>query len=64
MNHQNFGFVEFASELDADYATKIMNMVKLYNKPIRVNKVSAPWLTRHSTSLNSMIYTLFVGLCR
>ncbi len=38
-NHQGYGFVEFMSEEDADYAIKIMNMIKLYGKPIRVNKV-------------------------
>jgi splicing factor 3B subunit 4 len=37
-DHQAFGFVEFQLEQDADYAIKIMNMVKLYGKPIRVNK--------------------------
>jgi splicing factor 3B subunit 4 len=31
--------VEFLTEEDADYAIKIMNMIKLYGKPIRVNKV-------------------------
>ncbi|KAJ1908703.1 Spliceosome-associated protein 49 [Tieghemiomyces parasiticus] len=36
--HQGYGFCEFVSEEDADYATKIMNMIKLYGKPIRVNK--------------------------
>ncbi len=40
-NHQGYGFVEFMSEEDADYAIKIMNMIKLYGKPIRVNKASA-----------------------
>lgn len=39
--HQSYGFVEFVSEEDADYAIKIMNMIKLYGKPIRVNKASA-----------------------
>lgn len=39
--HQGYGFVEFLSEDDADYAIKIMNMIKLYGKPIRVNKASA-----------------------
>ena len=29
------------AEEDADYAIKIMNMIKLYGKPIRVNKASA-----------------------
>ena len=37
--HQGYGFIEFMSEEDADYAIKIMNMIKLYGKPIRVNKV-------------------------
>ena len=37
--HQGYGFVEFMSEEDADYAIKVMNMIKLYGKPIRVNKV-------------------------
>lgn len=39
--HQGYGFVEFLSEDDADYGIKIMNMIKLYGKPIRVNKASA-----------------------
>jgi splicing factor 3B subunit 4 len=39
--HQGYGFVEFQSEEDADYAAKIMNQVRLYGKPIRVNKASA-----------------------
>jgi splicing factor 3B subunit 4 len=39
-NHQGYGFIEFMSEEDADYAIKIMNMIKLYGKPIRVNKVN------------------------
>ncbi|KAL0248955.1 hypothetical protein GEMRC1_004189 [Eukaryota sp. GEM-RC1] len=37
-SHQGFGFVEFRSEEDADYAIRIMNMIRLFNKPIRVNK--------------------------
>ncbi|XP_064460556.1 splicing factor 3B subunit 4-like [Ornithodoros turicata] len=40
-SHQGYGFVEFLGEEDADYAIKIMNMIKLYGKPIRVNKASA-----------------------
>jgi len=39
--HQGFGFVEFQSEEDAEYAAKIMNQVRLWGKPIRVNKASA-----------------------
>ncbi|CAJ0844834.1 17691_t:CDS:2 [Entrophospora sp. SA101] len=37
--HQGYGFCEYMSEDDADYAIKIMNQIKLYGKPIRVNKV-------------------------
>lgn len=39
--HQGFGFVEFVSEEDADYAAKIMNGIRVWTKPIRVNKASA-----------------------
>lgn len=38
-SHQGYGFVEFISEEDAEYAARIMNQVRLYGKPIRVNKV-------------------------
>lgn len=39
--HQGFGFVEFHTENEADYAPKIMNNVALYGSRIRVNKASA-----------------------
>jgi RNA recognition motif-containing protein len=42
--HQGYGFVEFMGEEDADYSIKIMNMIKLYGKPIRVNKVCVLFL--------------------
>jgi len=32
--------LEFRAEEDADYAMKIMNMIKVYGKPIKVNKAS------------------------
>ena len=35
-DHQGYGFVEFKSPEDAVYAIKILNMVKLFGKPIRV----------------------------
>eukprot|EP00953_Heterococcus_sp_UTEX-ZZ885_P001984 1588-Heterococcus_DN1.PRE.1 len=38
--HQGYGFVEFRSEEDAEYAIKVLNMVKLFGKPLRVNKAS------------------------
>jgi splicing factor 3B subunit 4 len=36
--HQGFAFIEYKSTDDADYAIKILNMVRLYGKPIRINK--------------------------
>ena len=39
MAHQGFGFCEFLTEEDAEYACKTMNQIKLWGKPIRVNKV-------------------------
>ncbi|PFH35320.1 RNA recognition motif-containing protein [Besnoitia besnoiti] len=39
-NHQGYGFVEFTNEVDAEYALKLMNMVKLYGKPLRLNKAA------------------------
>ncbi|KAL7000485.1 hypothetical protein U1Q18_001637 [Sarracenia purpurea var. burkii] len=38
--HQGYGFEEFRSEEDADYAIKVLSMIKLHGKPIRVNKAS------------------------
>ncbi|EGF77850.1 hypothetical protein BATDEDRAFT_33617 [Batrachochytrium dendrobatidis JAM81] len=39
--HQGYGFVEFMTEQDAEYASKVMNMVRLYGKPLRVNKATS-----------------------
>lgn len=39
--HNGFGFIELASEGDADYAAKVLNGVKLFGKSIRVNRASA-----------------------
>lgn len=38
--HQGYGFVEFQSEIDAEYASKVMNMVKVFGKALRINKAS------------------------
>lgn len=35
-----YGFVEYRSEDDAEYAIKTLNMIKLHGKPIKVNKAS------------------------
>src|SRR6267154_3762059 len=60
MAHQGFGFCEFLTEEDAEYACKIMNQIKLWGKPIRVNKVSATGLslsldTGHWIRSNSIV---------
>jgi splicing factor 3B subunit 4 len=39
--HQGYGFVEFRGEEDAEYAVKVMNMIKLFGKPLKVSKTSA-----------------------
>jgi splicing factor 3B subunit 4 len=39
--HSGFGFVEFQTELDAEYASKVMAGVKLHNKAIRINRANS-----------------------
>lgn len=38
--HKEFGFVEYASSGDAEYAHKVLNMVKLFGQPLKVNRSS------------------------
>jgi len=38
--HSGYAFVEFASEQDADYAMKIMNMVRVFGKSLKINKAA------------------------
>jgi RNA recognition motif-containing protein len=61
MAHQGYGFCEFLTEEDAEYACKIMNQIKLWGKPIRVNKVSLSHhiLSRHL--LSSILLSLCLG---
>ena len=49
MAHQGYGFCEFLTEEDAEYACKIMNQIKLWGKPIRVNQVRLFAILRRST---------------
>lgn len=39
--HYGYGFVELQSESDAEYASKILHGVKMYGRPLRVNKASS-----------------------
>jgi splicing factor 3B subunit 4 len=36
--HQGYAFIEYRSPVDAEYAIRILNMVKVFGKAIRVNK--------------------------
>jgi splicing factor 3B subunit 4 len=54
--HQGFGFVEFNSAEDADYAIKILKMVRVYGKPLRVNIASS-----ESNSQRCIGANLFIG---
>ncbi|KAA6386800.1 MAG: putative Splicing factor 3B subunit 4 [Streblomastix strix] len=38
--HKGNAFIEFKSEDDAEYALRVMNMVKLYDRPIKVDKTT------------------------
>lgn len=38
--HQGYGFIEFQSEEDAEYAAKVMGGVRLFGKPLRINRSS------------------------
>lgn len=58
-SHQGYGFVEFISEEDAEYAARIMNQVRLYGKPIRVNKVRL--LSLYTISLHRINQKLMNG---
>jgi splicing factor 3B subunit 4 len=40
---REFGFVDFRSEADAEYALKVMNMVSLFGKPLRVRRAERSW---------------------
>ena len=61
--HQGYGFVEFMGEEDADYAIKIMNMIKLYGKPIRVNKVGCCLCDYVIKATDMMKYCKFMANC-
>ena len=39
--HQGYGFVEFDTPASADYAARCLNGVRIFGKPVRVNKASA-----------------------
>jgi splicing factor 3B subunit 4 len=40
-SHYGYGFVELGSEVDAEYASKVLNGIKIFGKAIRVNRASS-----------------------
>ena len=60
MAHQGYGFCEFLTEEDAEYACKIMNQIKLWGKPIRVNKVRATILLSRPCFNNRVLSSGFL----
>ena len=40
-NHQGYGFVEYRTTVDADYAAQVLNGIRLYNKHLRINKATS-----------------------
>ncbi|WBW71291.1 U2 snRNP-associated RNA-binding protein Sap49 [Schizosaccharomyces osmophilus] len=55
-SHNGFGFCEFVNEQDAEYACQIFNQIKIYGKPLRVNKSSQDRNTGSLVGAN-----LFIG---
>lgn len=53
--HMGYGFVEYRSEEDAEYAIKVMNMIKLFGRPLRINKSSTD---KQTTDIGA---NLFIG---
>lgn len=54
--HQGYGFVEYKTEADANYATSVMNQIYLFGKAIRVNKSASD--KQNGVEVGA---TLFVG---
>merc|ERR1719473_2670423 len=55
-SHQGYGFVEFKTITDAEYALKILNMIRIFNKPLRINKRSSQNRSKEYVGAN-----LYVG---
>ena len=53
--HMTYGFVEYKNEDDAEYAIKVLNMIKIGGKSIKVNRVS------QDNMLNDVGANIFVG---
>jgi splicing factor 3B subunit 4 len=56
--HNGYGFIEFIDVVDADYAITILNMIKLYGRPLKVSKSS---LNNKAELTRDVGANLFVG---
>lgn len=56
-DHLGYGFVEFRTAIDADYAIRIMHQIKLYNRQIRLTH-STEKKTKHDIGANIFISNL------
>jgi splicing factor 3B subunit 4 len=59
--NQSFGFVEFMTEEDADYAIRVLNMVKLHGKVLRVNKAASDKKSADGQGGDAFAANLFIG---
>jgi splicing factor 3B subunit 4 len=56
--HNGYGFVESLDVVDADYAILILNMIKVYGRPLKVSKSS---LNSKADQSRDVCENLFVG---
>lgn len=56
--HQGYGFVEFKSETDAEYALRVLNLVPLFGRPIKVRHASSDKSGRNARDVGA---NLFIG---
>lgn len=59
--HQGYAFVEYKTTEDAEYAIKILNMVRLFGKPIRCNKSAVTGQGGSRPASSEVGANIFVG---
>jgi len=59
--HRGYGFVEFQTELDAEYACKVLSMVRLFGRPIRVTRSGTNDGKNSDKSKDSIAAKLWIG---
>ena len=52
-NHQGYCFIELPSEIDCEYCIKVLDNIKLYNKPIKISKSI---LNKNSQEIGANVY--------